>query len=565
MARRSREHPTHVYAESVRAGGVAAGELVRLACERHLTDLAAGARRRLFFDEAAALHAIAFFRFLRHSKGQWAGVRFDLEPWQQFIIGCLFGWMREDDEDGVVRRFNTAYVEVPRKNGKTTMSAGVGLYLFSADGEPGAEVYTAATKRDQARLAHGEATRMVKSSALLRKAIRIQKDNLSIEQLHRTPPVWAKYEPLGADADTMDGLNPHGAIIDEVHAHPNRAVVDVLQTAVGARRNALLFEITTAGYDRQSVCFEEHERSSQVVRGVLTVDDLFGFIATIDEGDEWQDEAVWAKANPNYGVTVKKRYLRDAAQKALQVPAYQNTFRRLHLNEWTKQEERWLALDAWDASSGIVDPAALRGRKCYGGLDLASTIDIAAFVLVFPPAEDDAAGVPYHVLPHFWVPEENMRERAARDRVPYDAWARDRFLTATPGNVIDYGAIVQRIVELGREYNIAEIAFDRWGAIQMSQQLADAGFTVVPFGQGFVSMSSPTKELLRLVLEKRLRHGGHPVLRWMCDNMVVRQDPAGNLKPDREKSREKIDGIVATIMALDRSLRHEKAVTWRSA
>ena len=368
------------------------------------------------------------------------------------------------------------------------------------------------------------------------------------------PKTFSKYEVLSAEAYTKDGLNAHGIIFDELHAQPNRELWDVLTTSVAARTQPLIVAITTAGYDRQSICWEQHEYAQRVLNGVVDDPSFFAYIRAAPEEADWRKPSVWKIANPSLGVTIDREYLRQEAKRAHQVPAYENTFRRLHLNQWTRQEERWLSLAAWDATAGVVDPEALRGRECYGGLDLASTTDIAAFLLLFPPPEDDR---PFEVLPFFWIPEENMRERSLRDRVPYDVWAREGHLAATEGNVIHYDAIRQKIEELGEVYNIREIAFDRWGATQMSQQLDGAGFTVVPFGQGFASMSPPTKELLKLVLDRRLRHGGHPVLRWMADSMVVKQDPAGNVKPDKQKSREKIDGMVALIMALDRAIRHE--------
>jgi phage terminase large subunit-like protein len=279
------------------------------------------------------------------------------------------------------------------------------------------------------------------------------------------------------------------------------------------------------------------------------------------ERDDWTSPKTWRKANPSLGKTVALQYLREECLKAKQTPAYQNTFRRLHLNQWTTQEERWLDLAKWDACDGAVDLEALRGRECYAGLDLASTTDIAALVLVFPPA---AEGEGYAVLPRFWVPGENLHERGLRDRVAYDAWARDGFLEVTAGNVIDYRAIREEVVALGERYRIQEIAFDRWGSTAISTDLQDAGFIMVQFGQGFASMAAPTKELLKLVLGGSLRHGGHPVLRWMSDNMAVEQDAAGNLKPNKAKSRQKIDGMVALIMALDRTLRHSAASVYES-
>jgi phage terminase large subunit-like protein len=334
---------------------------------------------------------------------------------------------------------------------------------------------------------------------------------------------------------------------------------DVLNTSTGARRQPLVVAITTAGYDRESICWEQHEYARQVLSGIIEDESFFAYIAAADETDDWTNPAVWAKANPNMGVSVKAEYLETEARRASQVPAYQNTFRRLHLNQWTAQETRWLSLEAWDACSAAVDPRLLSGAPCYGGLDLASSSDVASLVLCFPAesGEDER----YVWMPFFWIPRDNMMERSRKDRVPYDAWVNQGLIRATEGNVIDYGVIVRDIEQLHEQYNIREIAFDRWGAFQVSQQLEGAGITMAGFGQGFVSMSTPTKELLRLVLDRRLMHGGNPVLRWMADNMVVSTDPAGNVKPNKSKSREKIDGMVAGIMALDRAIRNQNAAS----
>ncbi len=438
---------------------------------------------------------------------------------------------------------------VPTHN--SSLAAGIALYLLFADGEPGAEIYSAAADRDQAAIVFETAKAMVENSPALSRLAEIYKRSILV------PSTRSTYRVLSADAPTKHGLNAHGVIFDELHAQPNRELWDVLTTATGARRQPLVVAITTAGHDRESVCWEQHEYARQVLDGVIEDPSFFAYIRAADEEDDWLDEEVWAKANPSLGITVKLDYLREQARKAKNVPAYQNTFRRLHLNQWTQQETRWLPLEAWDACGTPVDPRLLEGQPCYGGLDLASTSDLAAFVLVFPPELGEEER--YAVLPFFWIPEENMVERARRDRVSYDAWARDGLITPTEGNVIDYGFIVRAIEELGERYNIKEIAFDRWGAFQVSQALEGAGFTMVGFGQGFASMSAPTKELLRLVLDGKLAHGGHPVLRWMADNVVVSTDPAGNVKPNKAKSREKIDGIVALIMALDRALRHREA------
>lgn len=498
------------------------------------------------FDKRKAQGAVNFFeRLLRHVKGEWAGEAFKLQTWQRDeVIRPLFGWMREDG----TRRYRTAYIEIPRKNGKSSLAAGIALYLLFADDEYGAEVYSAAADKDQAGIVFELARAMAEESVELRR--RAQFFKRAIYQ----PTSRSVYRVLSADAYTKHGLNAHGVVVDELHAQPNRDLVDVLMTSTGARRQPLVVMITTAGYDRESICWEYHEYARKVQEGVIDDPSFFSYMAFAGEDDDWLDPAVWRKANPGLGVSVKMDYLVQEAKRAEQTPAYQNTFRRLHLNQWTQQESRWLDLRAWDACGEAFDVGLLEGAMCYGGLDLASTSDLASLVLVFPaePGEEER----FVWLPFFWIPEDNLIERARKDRVPYDAWARDGLITATPGNMIDYGYIVRDIERLSDKYNMREIAFDRWGAFQVSQQLEAAGITMVGFGQGFASMSSPTKELLRVVLDGKLRHGGNAVLRWMADNLVVSQDPAGNVKPNKQKSREKIDGIVAGIMGLDRAVRH---------
>lgn len=548
-------HPVTAYAEAVVAGDILAGKLIHLACERHLRDLATGHERGLWFDEAAADDALTFFGFLPHIKGEWAGKdehgqlrTLTLEPWQQFIIGSLFGWKRADG----TRRFRTAYVEVPRKNAKSTLSAGIGLYLAFFDNEPGAEVYAAATKRDQAKIVWGDAKQMVLKQPALRRRVTALVGNLN------DPATTSKFEPLGGDGDNQDGLNIHGAVIDELHAHKTRTMVDVIDTATGARRQPLIVEITTAGFDRESVCWQHHEYTRQVVEGTVEDDSWFGTIYSIDKDDDWADESAWAKANPNLGVSVKIDDLRRKCKRAKEIPAEQNPFKRLHLDVWTDQATLWMDLDKWDTCAGLVAwqelPETLAGRACYAGLDLASTTDIAALVLVFPN-DDDPTG--FDLVPCFWVPEATLVERTQKGNVPYLTWVEQGLIEATPGDVIDYGAIMARFDQAAQDYDIREVGYDRWGSTQLIQDMQTAGLTVVPIGQGFASMSAPTKELQTLVLTRRLRHGGHPVLRWMASNMVVDQDAAGNLKPAKHKSSGKIDGIVAAIMGIDRATRQE--------
>lgn len=549
------EFTAEQYVTDVLSGSQVAGKWTRLACERHQRDLVAGAERGLYFDEQAAKIAIAFSRLLKHSKGEWAGQPLVLEPWQQFIFWNIFGWKRADG----TRRFRTAILEVARKNGKTTMGAAIGLFLLLADGEPGAEIYSAATKRDQARLSHSEATRMAKSSGSVRREVTIFRDNIHIAG------TASKFEPLGADANTLDGLNVHGVIVDEIHAHKSRDLWDILETATGARRQPLMFGISTAGFDRQSLFFTQHQYTQKILDQVIEDDTWFGMIYAIDNNDErqdegndddWQDETVWVKANPNLGVSKKLDDMQRKAARAAEMPTALNAFLRLELNVWTQSITKWIHLGHWRACGTAVDAEGLRGRICYGGLDLSSTTDISALVLVFPPqaAEDD-----YQVLCRFWIPEEAMRERTRRDRVPYETWVRQGFITATPGNVIDYDFILAQVDEDAQKYDLPEVAFDRWGASRIQTQLIERGGEdfMVQFGQGFRSMSPPMKELEKLILGEKLAHGNNPVLTWMADNLVARTDPAGNIKPDKERSREKIDGMVALIMALDRAVRHE--------
>lgn len=536
------------YIDGVLDGTVIAGELVRLAVQRHVDDLLEGPSRGLQFDPAKAEQAIEFFGYLKHSKGEWAGQEFTLEPWQMFTMWVLFGWMNAAG----FRRFRTAYEEVPRKNGKSTKAAGVGLKLAFADGEAGAEVYSAATKHDQALIVHSEATRMVKATPALAAKIQIYKNSLSRLETYQ------KYEPLGADEDTLDGLNVHGAIVDELHAHKTRGVFDLMETGTSARRQPLLFAITTAGTDQSeaSVCWEQHVYSEQVLRKIIIDDTYFTFIASMDDGDDWQDELSWYKANPNLGVSKKLDYMQDQARKAKNMPAKLNSFLRLDLNKWTQQVSRWIDMLLWDANAGLpIDEEALRGRKCYGGLDLSSVSDLTAWVLLFP---DPVVADRLTIVPRLWCPEARLHDETRNQyRDQYQAWHRDGWLLTTPGNAIDYDTIKAQILEDAQNFQVQEVAVDRlFQGYQLSMQLADEGLTVAACGMGYMSMAGPCKEFERRLLGKQLHHGGHPVLKWMANNVAVREDPAGNLKPDKASSQGKIDGIIGILLALDRAMRH---------
>jgi phage terminase large subunit-like protein len=533
------------YIDGVVDGTIPTGKLQRLAVERHLRDLLEGEKRGLRFDEEAGKRVIAFFEdFLHHSKGQWAGEPFITEPWEAFLLWVLFGWMAEDGS----RRFNVAYVEMARKNGKSMIGAGVGLYLTIADGEPGANVYSAATKKDQARIVHSEAVRMVRRSSALKTFVSIPPAGRIIT----VPRLDATYEPLSKDSSTMDGLNVHGAIVDELHAHRDRGVWDVLTTATGSRRQSLIFAITTAGHDRESVCWEEHDYAQKVLEGLIEDDSFFAFVASIDEDDDWLDPEVWKKANPNYGVSVSVRDMKEQAEKARQSPAFENAFRRLKLCQWTQQATRWLNMDDWAATSSMDAEtllASVVGKVCYAGIDLSSTTDLTALSLVFRDEDH------YAVVPYFWVPEDKVEERSI-DRVPYSQWVKKGHILATPGNVIDYSFVREKILELKKVFRIREIAYDPWAATQLTQELESEGLTMVPFRQGYASMTAPTKELLNLVLAEKLEHANNPVLKWQAGNLAVTMDAAGNVKPAKDKSTGRIDGIVATIMGIDRASRH---------
>ncbi len=546
-------HPAEQYAQDVINGKIIACKWVILACERHFHDLKHGHKRGLWFDREDAERALRFKSLLTHSKGKWAGERLILEPWQQFKDWVIFGWKKADG----TRRFRSAYIEVARKNGKSTDSAGSGLYLAFADGEPGAEVYSAATKRDQARIVHQEAIRMVRKNPLLKKYIRIYKDNLSIEQ------TASKYEPLGGDSDSMDGLNVHGAIVDELHAHKNRETLELLETGTGSREQPLIIMITTAGVDRRSVCFEKHEYTRKVLQGwkdgTFEDDSWFGIIYSLDDGDDWQDEKVWVKANPNLGVSKYLTDLQIKAKRASQMAAVLNNFLRRELNVWVTGAVKWVNMDKWSECAGDL-PALkmeerLKGMTCYGGLDLSSVSDITAFVMAFLDEDDNV-----HTVCRFWIPEDTL-EVIPNYRSPEDAkqikrWVNDGYIEATPGAVIDHDYIYAQLEKDADDFHIDQAAFDRWGASSVTQTLEKKGMTMVQFGQGYASMSPAMKEFERHVLSGKLRHGNNPVLTWMADNLIARVDPAGNTKPDKEKSREKIDGMVALIMALDLALRH---------
>lgn len=538
----SKRHPVERYIRRVAQGKVTACRWVQLACQRHVRDLRTGRKRGLVFDREAGSHAIEFFSFLTHSKGEWAGRPISLELWEQAILWILFGWLQRKT---MTRRFRQAYIEIARKNGKSLLASGIALYMLIGDGEPGAEVYSAATKRDQAKIVWDEAARMVRKSPQLREFVTVHKDRMFLPF-----DTASKYEPVGRDADTMDGLNVHCAIADEVHAHRTSEVWDVLETGMGARRQPLLLGITTAGFNQSSFCFSMRKYATAVLDQVIQNDAFFTMIFTLDEGDDPWDERNWIKANPNLGVSVYVPELRDLAAKARELPTALNSFLVKRLNIWTTSAEHWIHPDKWRACNGEIDEAALVGRPCFGGMDLSSTQDLTALVWVFPPTDDDPL---YRVACRYWCPESAVLERSRSQRVPYDVWMRQGLITAIPGDVIDYAYIYDQIERDVSRFDVQEIAYDRFQAAEIYVRMANAGLTMVQVAQTTGGMNGGMKALERLITGKLLAHGDHAVLTWNIHNVVTYQDTNGNTKPDRRKSTEKIDGAVALVMAIGRA------------
>lgn len=544
------------YIDSIISGKRIAGNLEKLAVERYLHDLDHAADRGYRFDVDLAKHACNFFSCLHHSKGEWAGKEFILAGWEAFIVWNIFGWVRITDR---FRRFRTAYIETARKNGKSTIGAGIGWYCFVADAEPGAEVYTASTKRDQSRIVHAEAVRMRKASPTLIELVESYKDNLSI------PETASKYEPLGADVDGMDGLNVHAAIVDEVHAHKSRKCWDLLETGIAARRQPLMFAITTAGVDKgeESICWELHSQGTSVLEGFKNgsyIDDrFFAFIAAMDKGDDWRNPSSWEKANPNLRISVKEDIISDQCKDAINNPGKENAFRRLRCNEWTEQYTRWISIrEGWDACpNDKVSDEALRRLRAFGGLDLANSDDLAAFVLAFPGKDNII------LKGRYWIPENNIKKVSKNGKIPIKRWIEEGYMEVTNGNICDYKVIRQRILEDSRQYRIKELAYDPWNATQLVTDLMDDGANMIEVSQSFKALSPPSKEWESAVKGKILNHQGDPVLRWMMGNVSIEEDSNGNIKPSRKSSKQKIDGVIAGIMALSRLIVHRDNRAYR--
>ena len=492
-----------------------------------------------WFDHDEAERVLSFIEACcTHVKGELAGKPLYLEEWQQAFFANLFAWKRPDG----TRRYREALLFIPRKNSKTTMAAAVVLTVLYTDQEPGSEAYSAAAERDQARLCFEIVTGMIRNEPVLEEHAELFKYSLTVGD--------GSYKALSSEAGSKHGFNAHLVVNDELHAHRTPELTEVLTTSMGSRRQPLVVHMTTSDYERpNSICNQKHDHASKVRDGIIEDPAFLPVIYEATTDDDWTDPAIWEKANPNLGISISREYIERECAKAQESPAYENTFKRLHLNIRTEQETRFLAMEKWDACDGGLPD--LEGKTCFGGLDLASTSDVSALVLAFPWDADT-----YVVKPFFWIPEETAVKRSKADRLAYAQWCAAGLMKATDGATCDYSVIRHDINELAEQYDIREIAVDPWNARQLQTQLREEdgwGEHVIDHRQGFVSMTGPTKDLDRLVTSGLLVHGGNPVLRWMASNTVVKQDPAGNLKPDKEKSSEKIDGIVALIMALGRA------------
>lgn len=499
------------------------------------------------YDKKKADRAVTFIENLCHTKGKWAGTPFWLLPWQEQLIRDIFGIVKADGN----RQFRTAFVEICKKVGKSELAAAVALYLLYADNEPSAEVYGAAADRQQASIVFDVAKQMVEMSPALMKRSKLMGATKRIVNYSNA----GYYQVLSAEVGGKHGFSVSGLVFDEIHTQPNRQLYDVLtKGSSDARQNPLHFIITTAGNDRHSIAYELHTKAVDILEGRRVDPTFYPVVYGLKDDEDWEDEANWYKVNPSLGYTVDIERLRDAYREAKQNPADEVAFKWLRCNMWVSSTVAWIPDAIYMRGNEPIDVDALAGRDCYAGLDLSSTGDITALVLIFPPRNEDEK---YVLLPYFWIPEETIPRRVKANSVPYDIWEKQGYIMSTEGNVIHYDFIEKFIMDLSEKYHILEIAVDRWNATQMIQNLEGEGFTIVPFGQGFSSMSAPTKEFYRLLMEGRIIHGGNPVLRWMAGNVVIDTDPAGNIKVTKAKSKEKIDGIVAAIMALDRCIRQE--------
>jgi len=499
-----------------------------------------------WFDEEAAIRAIEFYpKFLRHGKGEFAGQPFELAPWQKSVVAHLFGWKKSDG----TRRYRTAYMEVPRKNGKSHFAAGLALYLLTADGEMGAEVYGAASDRDQAGIVFQVAKGFVDSDSVLSKRCTLYRNSIMVESTSST------YRCIAADAHSAHGFNAHGIIFDELHTQKSRDLWDTLVTSTGARRQPLIIGITTAGYDQTTICYEVHNYAEQIRDGILEDPAFLPVIFCADAEDDWQDPETWRKANPNLGVSITEEFLTAECQRALDVPGFRNTFLRLYLNRWTEQADRWISMERWDACGADNEEEVmeqLEGAPCWIGIDLSERHDLTAVVTLFK-TED----MKYAIVTKTFLPHERLFVRAREDRVPYDLWYDDGHMLTTQGETIDHEAIVQTVLDVAERYSVRQVAIDPWNAKLVAKRLEDEGLPVASVPQAFRTMTEPCHYLEALVTDERIMHFDHPVLRWCASNVAIETDNNGNIRPSKKHSLQRIDPMVALVMALGRAMLDE--------
>jgi len=486
-----------------------------------------------YFDEEKAADAILWIESCcTFTKGkQFAGKPLLLEPWEKAVVANTFGWL--DEEDGS-RRYREIFIYVPRKNGKTELMAAMNLFVLFTDQEQGAEIYSAASTEDQAKIVWNVSAIMIANNPLLDDNSFTFKKSITHDQTN------SFYKPVTADPDSKHGFNAHCVTIDELHAC-DEATVDVLETSQGARWQPLFFYTTTADFDRESICNKTHDRACKVRDGVISDPAFLPIIYEASIDDDWRSEETWKKANPNYGVSLQIKYFKRKFNKACTVPSFENTFKRLHLNMKTEQSRRWIKLDLWDKCGKPFDRDIenFRGKRCYAGLDLASTIDTASLVLVFP---DDG----FKIIPYFWIPKDTAEDKEKTDKVPYRQWEKDGLIKLTPGNRIDYSFIKKQIIDICKVVDMVEIGYDQWNATQLSIQLTEEhSLPMSSVVQGFRSQSEPCKRIEADMAKMILNHGGNPILRSHASNVSVKEDPAGNIKIDKQKSSEKVDGMAA--------------------
>lgn len=521
------------YVQDVLTGKRVAGRTEKAACERYLRDKRECIDKGFYLDVTAGEKPVHFVQKLKHTKDRWAGLPLLLEPWQMFILFNLYGWKKSNGK----RRFRTAYVEVARKNGKTALAAGVALYGLYAEQISRAEVYSVATTKDQAKLCFNDAKAIVGITAL-KQRLNVYRDSITYDAL------GSYFKAVSSDYGVHDGYSPSTVIVDEYHAHKDNGMVDVMQSGQAAREEPVNFIITTAGFNKNYPCYAFRKNAKNVINGVTDDESLFAIIFEMDEGDEWTDPRNWAKANPNLGVSVDVDYLSQQVKDAQNRPEAVTNVKTKNLNMWVDAENIWIVDEKWMASSMQTDDSLLRNLPCWGGLDLSNTSDITAFVLLFRHQDR------IYLKPWFWIPEDTYQEKVKKENVFYAEWVQKGLVKTTPGNVIDYDFIRADIDKIAEEYQILSIAYDRWNSSQVVINMQNDGFNMSPFGQGYGSMSAPTKEYEKMVLTGKLEHFGNPVLRWMMASVALQMDPAGNIKPDKRKSSQKIDGVVASIMAL---------------